>query len=249
MIGVSVARNLLAGVRLALFMRLRAFDFRASAADFAALTVFNFLFWIVIAGIRVGFVGEIDPFALFIYLATVPLVLATAMLVAMAYGAPQLLLPVAVALSAPDPVFQLASLALPYLIVAMGRGITLLLFFGWVWIVAIRAVVVCAGTRRPQLYQGAAAVSVLMAITLFAFPETDVWRAPEGDEEAAPLAEERLFHLQGELIERSLASIQPGRPGVREQYFVGFAPDASEIGRASCRERVSVAGGAVSSTK
>jgi len=228
MIGVSVARNLLAGVRLALFTRLRAFDFRASAADFAALTVFNFLFWIVIAGIRVGFAGEIDPFALFIYLATVPLVLATAMLVAMAYGAPQLLLPVAVALSAPDPVFQLVSLALPYLIVALGRGITLVLLFGWIWIVAIRAVVVCAGTKRPQLYQGAAAVSLLMAITLFAFPETDVWRAPEGDEDPAPLAEERLFHLQGELIERSLASIQPGRPGVREQYFVGFAPDASE---------------------
>jgi hypothetical protein len=67
-----------------------------------------------------------------------------------------------------------------------------------------------------------------MAITLFVFPDTDVWRAPESDAEAAPLAEERVFHLQGELIERALASIQPGRPGVREQYFVGFAPDASE---------------------
>ena len=228
MIGVSVARNLLAGTRLALFLRVRAFDFRASAADFAALAVFNCLFWIFVAGVRVGFAGEIDPFALFIYLATVPLVLATAMLVAMAYGAPQQLLPVAIALSAPDALFQLASLALPYLIIALGRWITLLLFFGWVWLVAIRAVLVCAGTRRPQLYQGAAAVSALMAITLFVFPETDVWRAPESDEEAAPLAEERLFHLQGELIERALASIQPGRPGVREQYFVGFAPDASE---------------------
>jgi hypothetical protein len=71
-------------------------------------------------------------------------------------------------------------------------------------------------------------VSALMAITLFVFPETDAWRAPEGEEQAAPLADERLFHLQGELIERALAAIQPGRPGVREQYFVGFAPDASE---------------------
>jgi hypothetical protein len=67
-----------------------------------------------------------------------------------------------------------------------------------------------------------------MAITLFVFPETDVWRAPEDEEPPAPLANERLFHLQGQLIERALASIQPGRPGVREHYFVGFAPDASE---------------------
>jgi hypothetical protein len=34
--------------------------------------------------------------------------------------------------------------------------------------------------------------------------------------------------LQGELIERALAAVQPGRPGVGEQYFIGFAPDASQ---------------------
>jgi hypothetical protein len=51
---------------------------------------------------------------------------------------------------------------------------------------------------------------------------------PVQDEEEAAPPPTRLFHLQGELIERSLASIQPGRAGVREQYFVGFAPDASE---------------------
>jgi hypothetical protein len=120
------------------------------------------------------------------------------------------------------------SLALPYLLLTVGRELAFVLFFGGVWAIAIRAVVVCAGTQRPQVYQGAAAVSVLMAITLFVFPETDVWRAPEDEEPPAPLANERLFHLQGQLIERALASIQPGRPGVREHYFVGFAPDASE---------------------
>jgi hypothetical protein len=68
----------------------------------------------------------------------------------------------------------------------------------------------------------------MMAIALFLYPQTEVWQPPEGEEETAPLADERLFHLQGELIERALASIEPGRAGVREQYFVGFAPDASE---------------------
>src|SRR5262249_57616274 len=76
--------------------------------------------------------------------------------------------------------------------------------------------------------QGAAVVCAMMAIALFLYPQTEVWQPPEGDEEAAPLADERLFHLQGELIERSLAAIEPGRAGVREQYFVGFAPDASD---------------------
>lgn len=228
MIAASLARNLLAGVRLALFLRLRPFDFRVSAPDYALLIAFNCVLWVIVAGARIGFAGELDPAALLLYLATVPLVLATAMLVAFLYGAPERLLLLAIALSAPDALFQLASLALPFLAAAIGRDLALAAFFGWVWAAAIRAVLVCAGTQRPQLYQGAAVVSALMVVTLFAFPDADVWKPAEGEEEAVPLADERLFHLQGELIERALASIQPGRPGVREQYFVGFAPDASE---------------------
>jgi hypothetical protein len=67
----------------------------------------------------------------------------------------------------------------------------------------------------------------MLAIALFVFPRTEAWR-PGSEEPPPPLAEERTFHFQGELIERSLAAIRPGEPGVREQYFVGFAPDASE---------------------
>ena len=228
MIGASLARNLLAGIRLAFFLPVRAFDFRVSAVDYAALVVFSCVLWILVAGLRVGFAGEIDYSALLVYFAAVPLVLATSMLVAIAYGRQERLLSIAIALSAPEPLFQIASSALGYLALAVGRDLTIIVFFAWICIAAIRAVMVCAGTQRPQIYQGAVAVSALTAITMFAFPQTDVWQPVQDEEEAAPLADERLFHLQGELIERSLASIQRGRAGVREQYFVGFAPDASE---------------------
>jgi hypothetical protein len=230
MIGASLARNLLAGIRLAFFLPLRAFDFRVSAIDYAALVAFNCVLWILVAGLRVGFAGEIDYSALLVYLATVPLVLAAALLVALLYGAQQRLLAVAIALTASDPVFELAGLVLPSLAAPLGGFgvLATFLLLGWIWAVAVRAVAVTAGTQRPQLYQGAAVVSVMMAIAFFLYPQTEVWQPVQDEEEAAPLADERLFHLQGELIERSLASIQPGRAGVREQYFVGFAPDASE---------------------
>lgn len=230
MIGASLARNLLAGARLAFFLPLRAFDFRVSALDYAALVAFNCVLWILVAGVRVGFAGEIDYSALLVYLATVPLVLAAALFVALVYGTPQRLLAIAVALTASDPVFELVGLALPYLAAPLGGlgALSTLLLLGWIWAVAVRAVAVSAGAHRPQLYQGAAVVSVMMAIAFFLYPQTEVWQAPEAEEDAAPLAEERLFHLQGELIERALGSIQPGRKGVREQYFVGFAPDGSE---------------------
>ena len=230
MIGASLARNLLAGARLAFFLRVRAFDFRVSAVDYAALVGFNFALWILVAGVRVGFAGEIDYSALLVYLATVPLVLAAALLVALVYGAQQRLLAVAIALTASDPVFELTGLVLPYLAAPLGglAAAATFLLLGWIWAVAVRAVAVSAGTQRPQLYQGAFVVSAMMASGFFLYPQTEVWQPPEDEEEAVPLADERLFHLQGELIERSLASIQPGRAGVREQYFVGFAPDASE---------------------
>jgi Peptidase C13 family len=230
MIGASLARNLLAGIRLAFFLPLRAFDFRVSAADYAALVAFNCVLWVLAAGLRVGFAGEIDYAALLVYLATVPLVLGAALLVALVYGAQRRLLAIAIALTASDPVFELAGLVLPYLAAPLGglAALATFLLLGWIWAVAVRAVAVTAGTQRPQLYQGAFVVTAMMATAFFLYPQTEVWQPPQEEEEAAPLADERLFHLQGELIERSLASIQPGRAGVREQYFVGFAPDASE---------------------
>ena len=228
MIAAALARNLLAGARLALFLRVRPFDFRVSAPDFAVLVAFNALVWILVSGARVRFAGELDSWALLVYLAAVPLVLAAALVVAVVYRAPQRLLAVAIALSAPEPLFHVATLALPGLFSLLGQQAASLVFFAWIWAAAVRAVAVCAGTQRPQLYQGALAVCALMAITLFLFPETDAWRAPEAEEQSAPLADERLFHRQGELIEHALAAIKPGRPGVREHYFVGFAPDASQ---------------------
>ena len=229
MIGAALGRNLHAGARLAFYLPLRALDFRVSALDFAVLLAFNCALWVLVAGVRVGFEGEFDASALLVYLATLPLVLATALVVAYAYGAPERLLLIAIAFVSADPVFELVGLALPFAAALLGIGsAAYFLFFGWIWIVMVRAVSIAAGKQRPQLYRGAAAVSVMMAIALFLFPEADLWKEPRNQEAAAPLANERLFHRQGELIERTLAAIGSGRPGVREHYFVGFAPDASQ---------------------
>lgn len=225
----SLRKNLQAGVRLALFLPLRAFDYRASPPDYAALVAFNLLLWVAAAALRNAFQGEFDAGALLVYLASVPLVLGTAMLVALAYGAPERLLLIAVALTASDALFEVGGIALPYIAALSGAGASaFFLFFGWIWIVAMRAVVVCAGKQRPQLYQGVLAVTAMIALALFVFPKAEVWTTPEDAQDGAPLADERLFHRQGELIERDLAALQPGRPGVVETYFVGFAPDASQ---------------------
>src|SRR4051812_33615738 len=214
---LSLYRNVVAGTRLALFMPVRPYDYRASPLDFTLLVAFNFVVWIAVAAIRTGASGDFDDTAIPIYLGSIPLVLVTAMLVAWIYDDAERLLLIATALTASDAVFELIGLVVPPLVL-----------LAWLWLAAARAVIVCGGSRRPQVLKGALAVTAMFAIGYFAFPRTDVWLEPQEEAEAAPLAEERIFHLQGQLIERALGAIAPGREGRRELYFVGFAPDASE---------------------
>ena len=174
----QLLQNLLAGAKLALFLPVRATDFNASAVQYALLAGVSFAFWVGAAAARVGFEGEFDPAALIVYLATVTLVLATALLVALAYGALERLLLIAVALTASDPVFELAGLALPGLGATTGQAAAVYLaFIGWAWVIALRAAVVCGGWRRPQVYFGAAAVSAMTAIAFFVLPRAEVWQA------------------------------------------------------------------------
>jgi len=224
----GLARNLMAGARLALFLPLRRLDFRSSAADFAALFAFNFALWLAAAALREGRAGDLQPLALTTYLSTVPLLLGGALLVARIYREPQLALPLAVALASSDLVFELAGLALLRLPPAGWAALAYFVFFTWIWAIAVRAVTLVAGWRRPQVFLGAAVASAMIAIALFVFPKTEVWSPPEKAAAVPALAEERVFHLQGELLGRALGALAPGTPGATELYFVGFAPDGSQ---------------------
>src|ERR1051326_386502 len=74
----SLAKNLAAGARLALFLPVRAAAFRVSPADFAVLLGFNFLAWVAASAARAGFAGEFDLNAISIFGAEVTLTLAGA---------------------------------------------------------------------------------------------------------------------------------------------------------------------------
>ena len=225
----ALVRNLAAGARLALFMRVQPDDYRATPVDYSLLLAFNFIVWLAAAALRTGAVGEFDDAAVAIYLASVPLVLFTALIVAFIYGARERLLLIAIALTASDPLFEIVALVLPVAAAFAGYPrLAVLAILLWLWAVSVRAVVVCGGTQRPQVLKAALVVTAMIAVGFFAFPRTDVWIEPAEDLEPEPLAEEQTFHLQGQLIERALAAIAPGKEGARELYFVGFAPDASQ---------------------
>ena len=184
----ALYRNLVAGVRLALFMPVRAADFRASPLDYAFLVAFNFAVWIAAAALRTGMAGDFDSAALAIYFAGVPLVLATALAIARIYGAPGILVLVAVGLTASDALFELVALALPSLVAWTGYARTaVLLLLAWLWIVSLRAVIVCAGRERPQVLKGAAVVTAMIVIGFFALPRTRRGRGAGAARRGAPV--------------------------------------------------------------
>src|SRR2546430_3606222 len=167
----ALYRNLVAGTRLALFMPVRALDFRASALDYVLLVAFNFALWIVVAALRPGMTGEFDADATAIYLASVPLALVTGLAIAQIYSAPEILLLVAVGLTASDALFELVAFALPAVAAWTGSpGVAALVLLAWNWAVAVRALIVCAGRQRPQMLKGAAFVTAMMVIAFFAIP-------------------------------------------------------------------------------
>jgi hypothetical protein len=221
--------NVIAGTRLALFMRVRPFDYHASPPDFAWLLAFNFCMWVALALLRSGGAGEFDASAITIYLAAVPIVLAAAYLVSAIYRLPERMLLIAIALTASDAAFDLIGLAVPLLFQYAGHPrAAVLVLLAWGWLIAVRAVRVCAGSGRPQIVHGALAVTVMIAAGYFLLPRTDVWDTPEEEDAPPALADERVFHEQGRLIERALAGIASGIPGRHDAYFLGFAPDSSQ---------------------
>jgi hypothetical protein len=226
----ALLKNVIAGARLAFFLPVRAHQFRASAIDFTLLAILSFALWVLVTAARLGFEGQFEPASIPVHLAGLVLILAAAMLVAHVFGASTPLLLLAVALLALEPVFTVlvAVLTIMDFVFWMPAALYYAVLV-WFWIACMRAVAVCAGTRRPQIVVAAAVVTAMIALDITAFPETEPWAVAEEEQaEPVPLADERLFHLQGELIERSLAAIQPGRAGTPELYFVGFAPDASQ---------------------
>src|SRR5207247_10698227 len=74
---LSLYRNVVAGTRLALFMPVRPYDYRAAPLDFTLLVAFNFLVWVAAAAIRTGVTGDCAAPAIPIYPGAIPPVLRT----------------------------------------------------------------------------------------------------------------------------------------------------------------------------
>lgn len=232
----GLGRNLKAGIRLAAFLPVSRYDFRIAPGDFALLWTFNLLAWLAGGMLRGGFPGYVDYAALPLALAEVPLLLLAGSIIAHWYRERALLLALALLLSAPAAMFELAS---SLMVLGLGRAGAQLappayvavyaLYIAWALAVLLRALWVAGGWRGRLSVQAGAVLIALYLLTLYFMPRTELWMPYEEEAEQRPsIAQEQLFHAQDGLLAARLAELQPQRAGITDLYFLGFAPDGTQ---------------------
>ena len=230
----GLARNLIAGARLASFLPVRAFDFRISVGHYAALVAAGIVFWLAGGVARNGFSGSFDFGAFTAALAEVPLVLGACYLAARLLRNPQLTLAFAVLFAATDPFFEIVGVCVrfaaesgaPYAGAAAG------VLVAWSFAVVARTQFVLTGWRGQVSVQVFGIFVALLLILVGLFPRDDLWSAQSEETDAGAAAtsvvDEEVFHAQGRLLYEQLAALRPQRPRVDDLYFVGVAADAGQ---------------------
>jgi hypothetical protein len=230
LLGAGVRANIIAGTRLALFLRVSRLEFRISAGHYAALVLVSLLFWAGGGIVREGLPESIDMQALTVALAQVPVLLLACVLAAQVFERPSLALAFAVLFTASDPLVEVVGTALRFLVgseaFADWAGAVNWLYIGWGFAVMIRAQWLLTGWRVPRSIAASALFAAVLGAYVFLLPRNELWApTPSDTEEAQPsVAREDLFHLQAGLLEYRLSELQPERPGVEDLYFVRQGP-------------------------
>src|SRR6266705_1438754 len=231
----GLRQNLLAGTRLALFLPVRALDFRISIGQYVALVFASLAFWLAGGMLRAGFPGTVDLGALTVGLAEIPLLLGACLLAARVFREAQLAVAFAVLLVATDPVFEVAGVAVQAATrleaIELDADAVYWAFVAWGFAVLPRTLYVLTGWRGRPSVLAFGLFAGLLAVLVAVFPRTELWIAARDDraEAARPrLTQEEVFHRQGFLLDEQLAALSPERPGIVDLYFVGLAGDSQQ---------------------
>jgi hypothetical protein len=236
----DLGRNLVAGARLALGLRVSLLSFRVSVGSLLALLAVFLLLDIALDWVRLGPSVRFSPWALpNIATYTGATLIVTAVL-AIAFDAPHLLLAIPVMSFAAAPLVDVANFGYRLLVAHPVRSVALMwLAYAtlWAWSLFITArVLVLALPPRPHAWArvavGVVALTGASIVLQTAFGDRDWWYADtraerRGYDYWAAVSEQALAK-QPALFATALAGIASQRPGVVDLYFVGFAPYASQ---------------------
>ncbi len=239
----SLARNLFAGFRLALFLPVSPADFRVGVDHYAALALFNLGLWCAGSYARAAMGTELPlefvPSSVVQVLAFIPAILLGCLIVSKVLRDDALFAALAVMLSSTDLLFEIVGSVIYIgldagwvLQTPMAQLVIYSIYVSWAIASVLRAQVLVLPRPVARGRAGWAALVLVVMVLLLAYvPRAEPW-IEVGDEVAeAPgpsLLQEEYFHIQGSLLGRDLDRLTPQRPGIADVYFLGVAPDAKQ---------------------
>ncbi len=236
----DVMGNLRAGARLAFLRPMTPEMFTPSAEAFALIAGLNLLLLFLLGVASIGFHGEFNVYEVPRALLFVPATLLFALL-AVRLGGATSQLRIAIALIAAGLVLSLLLgaagvlfLRLPPRLVG-GNWWPTLFYGGLVWWTLVIAMCVArfvnAGARRNLMVM--AAGWLLLAAPMLWYPQNYLWMPTYDQSDAAEKSswvpfDERGFYAQQDLLGKSLAAVEGGRPGVADIYLLAAGLYARE---------------------
>jgi len=232
----SFVRNLVAGLRLSLFMPVTRLAFRIDLVQLLLLFVFSAIIDATGDWLRTGpdRVFSLHGAGTELYSGALLLLVSAVVAVAFRQRALALAIPV-VAMSA-VPVAQILNFLLPLSTVAMFvRELVARLGIGvielWMLAILVRSVAVALAPPPPRVWLLAICGGLLLAAPIWfsnAFAPNEPWWRDPGAPTAAPegmsAGSEAVLATQNMLLDHALAGLEDERPGQSDLYFVGFAP-------------------------
>lgn len=229
----ALARNFLAGLRAAFFLRVDAARWQARPGQFVALVAVSILASFASAFLLTGPAGRIDIHALPSEVFWIPLALLAGYLGARAARSEKLVWQIPVLAGAIATVFTVISTCAWFGLARGWIAVPLLLAAAYQVMFAWMALAMLLAVRRldpaaPALGNAPMRlVALVFLLPLYFFPSDPLWVAEA--EEGAPASvtfSEGTLYAQTSLLDDAEERLLPGRPGVEDLYFVGFAPYA-----------------------
>jgi peptidase C13-like protein len=236
---VNLSRNLLAGLRLALFLPVSRLAFRIDLAQLLLLLVISALIDVGVDWVRVGNDGYFSWLGLGNEFFGAGVLLVASAVLAVAFRDYALALALPVLVLAGFPLLQLAralpDAAAPWLPASTWRPFVIeVVLVTWVVALSARAVLIAIESAPRRWWRAIVGAIVLVAPIWFApaFAPSDTWwKSPSAttfDPRYPNPAAEPVLAAQSQLLDDALSNLDDERPGITDLYFVGFAGDAHE---------------------
>lgn len=238
----ALGRNLAAGLRLALFMRVDRSAFRVSVTQLVLIVIVSAAIDIDLDWMRAAHEARFSILGLHGELFALGLLTLSSAVIAMLRRDRDLYLALPIVILASFPAIQLVH-ALPDLpgtrvaVADVARRFFEYAIFAWMALLAMRAVYVCADPHRLRRRAFAIGAGLLVIAPIWFAPligPLDPWWREydpgQSDRDAMSPASEPVLAAQDFMMDRALDQLDDERPGVTDLYFVGFAPDARRSG-------------------